>query len=444
MKKLMPQFQGLALVLPFVLPVTSLYAKDIYDNNGLKAQANLELVGAAIHSKENYATMGNKDSGSSSWQEAYAKYGVSFSQLLKIDSQLYGAFDLISSATWGDGDAAGITVGGEDKTNVETAYLGWKSGNLIPSLGTNGVDISVGKQMIKVGEGFLILGDMVTYGDVDLGENMSRGGAYYLASRKAFNKTAKISLGGEQGYRSDLIWLKSNNKAQSNTEVAAMTLEKVSDNRTLGLTWVHGIDQDQRIASVLGARDRRDMNTWSARFSQNLDSEQLKFSGEYAYQDGNDSSNENAWYLQATKTFDTVPAKPSMTYRYRQFSEKYDALFYGSNGSYGTWFQGEVAANYAGPFSTNTKVHHLGLNIFPKENLELGVSYFNFRTIDKSSSDYSSTEVNVFARWMIADHYFVSPLVGFLKPKKDAANSGLQLGNTDTNIYSQLVLGVFF
>lgn len=93
-------------------------------------------------------------------------------------------------------------------------------------------------------------------------------------------------------------------------------------------------------------------------------------------------------------------------------------MFYGSNGSYGTWFQGEVAANYAGPFSTNTKVHHLGLNIFPKENLELGVSYFNFRTIDKSSSDYSSTEVNVFARWMIADHYFVSPLVGFLKPKK--------------------------
>lgn len=102
-----------------------------------------------------------------------------------------------------------------------------------------------------------------------------------------------------------------------------MTLEKVSDNRTLGLTWVHGIDQDQRIASVLGARDRRDMNTWSARFSQNLDSEQLKFSGEYAYQDGNDSSNENAWYLQATKTFDTVPAKPSITYRYSQFSEKY-------------------------------------------------------------------------------------------------------------------------
>lgn len=262
----------------------------------------------------------NKDSSSSSWQEAYAKYGVSFSQLLKIDSQLYGAFDLISSATWGDG--AGITVGGEDKTNVETAYLGWKSGNLIPSLGTNGVDISVGKQMIKVGEGFLILGDMVNYGDVDLGENMSRGGAYYLASRKAFNKTAKISLGGEQGYRS-LIWLKSNNKAQSNTEVAAMTLEKVSDNRTLGLTWVHGIDQDQRIASVLGARDRRDMNTWSARFSQNLDSEQLKFSGEYAYQDGNDSSNENAWYLQTTEHLILFPQNQALPIVIVNFSEKY-------------------------------------------------------------------------------------------------------------------------
>lgn len=444
MNKLIPQKVGVAVLLPMVLTCMDLKAQEVYVNEGLKVNLNLEIVGAVLHSDQNYAVMGNKVEGNSSWSEGYAKYGTSLTQQLVDDSQLYGALDFISSATWGDGDAAGVTLGNEHKTNVENAYVGWKSGNLLPKMGTDGVDISIGKRSLQIGEGFLILGDMFNYGNVDLGENISRGGAYYLAARKSFAQTAKISLGGSEGVRSDLIWLKSNNKAQAKTELTAMTLEKVSDSSVWGLTWIHGLDQDEHLTELLGLKDRRDMDTVSIRFMNTLGYENLKISGEYAYQDSKQNKEENAWYVQGSWKFSDVVTKPSLTYRYSQFSEQYDPLFYGSNGGYGTWFQGEVAANYGGPFSSNTKVHYLSGSIFPREDLELGTAYYNFKTIDKSAYDYSGSEVDIYARWMIKEHYFISPLVGFFNPKKSSLEGGLQLGEANTNVYSQLILGVFF
>lgn len=64
--------------------------------------------------------------------------------------------------------------------------------------------------------------------------------------------------------------------------------------------------------------------------------------------------------------------------------------------------------------------------------------------MDKSAYDYSGSEVDIYARWLIKEHYFVSPLVGLFNPKKSSSEGGLQLGKADTNVYSQLILGVFF
>lgn len=444
MNKFIPHIVGAATALSLNLCSTGLYAGEIYDKNGLKINLNLEAVGAVIHSQENYNVIDNKDAGNSSWQEGYVKYGISLDQKLKNSSHVYGTFNLISSATWGDGDAAGLTLGNEHKTDIENAYIGWKSGNLVPVLGQDGLDISIGKQSIKVGDGFLLLGDMFNYGNVDLDTDISRGGAYYLAARKSFEQTLKISLGGDEGVRSDLIWLKSANKAQAETELAVMTLENMYNQNVLGLTWIHGLDQDQNLTKILGLKDRRNMNTVSFRFINNWGGDHLKFSGEYAYQDSRQNKEENAWYLQGNLKFDKILGEPSLTYRYSQFSEQYDPLFYGSNGSYGTWFQGEIAANYGGPFSSNAKVHYVGLSIFPLEGLELGGAYFNFNTINKSTNNYSGHEIDIFAKFMIKEHYFVSPLIGFFKPENDVSQGGLQLGNSDQNFYSQLVIGIFF
>lgn len=46
--------------------------------------------------------------------------------------------------------------------------------------------------------------------------------------------------------------------------------------------------------------------------------------------------------------------------------------------------------------------------------------------------------------WMVNDHLLISPLVGFYKPDRSAANGGTQMGSRDTGTYMQLVVGTFF
>ena len=97
--------------------------------------ATLEAVFGIFHSQENYALSGRLDEGSSSWREGYIKYGLSFDQGLAGVGTAYGAANMLSSGTWGDGDAAGFSDGSERTTKFEDAYLGWRSGDLFPRAG---------------------------------------------------------------------------------------------------------------------------------------------------------------------------------------------------------------------------------------------------------------------------------------------------------------------
>ena len=47
-------------------------------------------------------------------------------------------------------------------------------------------------------------------------------------------------------------------------------------------------------------------------------------------------------------------------------------MFYGNTVGFGTWFQGEVAGNYAGPFNKNADIHQLSYMMNLKENFMLG------------------------------------------------------------------------
>ncbi len=433
------QYTPLALALSISFPT---HAYELYNQNGSILNADLEAIFAVMHSDENYAVFGNREAGSSNWREGYIKYGLSGSQELGDNGSLYGAFNLLSSGTWGDGDAGGFTEGTERRTDVEDAYLGWRSGNLFPALGENGIDISAGRQEVIIGDGFLIKGDGLNFGDVDLGADFDRGGAYYLAARKAFDQTAVLRLGGEKGWRSDMAWLKSDNRAQAETELAVATLEHVAEPGTLGLTYIRGLDVNERFATP-AQLERDGMDTISLRGVGSLGVENLNLSAEYATQDRS-SGRENAWYLEGSWTFADLPWSPTATYRYSRFSEAFDPLFYGMSRGYGTWFQGEVAGNYAGPFNSNTRVHHVGLKASPLENVTLGALYFDFDPIDRDLGNFGGQELDLYAEWMVNDHLLISPVVGFYTPDRSADQGGLQLGGDDTNAYVQLVVGTFF
>lgn len=441
MRKL-PSFHlsTLALLIGTALPAA---AAELYADDDTHLQGSLEGAFGIFHSRENYAPSGRLQEGSSSWREGYVKYGLSLDQGLGNMGSSYGAFSLLSSASWGDGDAAGFSDGSERTTKIEDAYLGWRSGNLFEVLGEDGVDVSFGRQNVMVGDGFLINGDALNIGKGLNDGEFNRGGGYYLAPRKAFDQTAVLRLGGKQGWRGDLMWLKSDNRAQAKTELYVGTLEHVADAGTVGLTYIRTRDVDERYASP-SQLQRKGMETYSLRAAGNAGVENLSLSGEYAWQDRDQGADEKAWYLEVGWTFADVAWSPTLTYRYSRFSEGFDPLFYGFSRGFGTWFQGEVAGNYAGPFNTNSRVHHVGLRATPLENLSIGALWFDFDTIDQTRGDFSGRELDFYAELGLTENLVVMPVVGLYQPSKSAEEGGAQLGNDDRNLYSQLVFAFHF
>ncbi|MDZ3991442.1 hypothetical protein [Pseudomonas sp. Teo4] len=432
------------LTLASILAGTALPAKalELYGDDDSHLNANLEAMFGAFHSQESYA-IGRTEPGSVSWREGYVKYGLSGDQRLGGAGSTYGAFALLSSGTWGDGDAAGFSDGSERTTKIEDAYLGWKSGNLFPVLGEDGVDLSFGRQTAAVGDGFLLQGDSLNVGHGLADGQFNRGGAYYLAARKSFEKTAILRLGGSTGWRGDLMWLKSDNRAQANTEMHVGTLEHVADAGTVGLTYINTTHVDEKYASEQQL-ERDGMKTYSLRAQGNAGVENLFLSGEYAKQNKPHSATEDAWYLEAGWTFADVAWKPNISYRYSRFSEQFDPLFFGMSRGLGTWFQGEVAGNYAGPFNTNSRVQKVGLVVSPTDNLNLGALYYNFDTINRNLGNTDGRELDLYAEWTVNEHLIVVPLVGFYRPDRSAEDGGLQLGNNDTNVYSQIAFVTMF
>ena len=240
-------------------------AFDLFKDEQAQLIFDLKAVAGLFHSGESYAQVPGPP-GHRTWQEGYAAYGVSGNYGVGSESRVYGAVSLLSSGTWGDGDAAGFTTGTERRTVVENAYIGWRSGDLMPALGSNGFDLSGGRQSYTIGDGFLVYGDAENFGEgfdelaaagIAPG-SLDRGGAYYLAGRQAFDKTLILRLGGKQGIRGQVFWLKSDNRAQAKTELAGVNLEYGSDRYgTLGLTYLKGLSVDEKFAEFLGSVSAR-------------------------------------------------------------------------------------------------------------------------------------------------------------------------------------------
>ncbi|MDH1109784.1 alginate export family protein [Pseudomonas otitidis] len=414
-------------------------AYKLYADDDTHLNADVLAVFGWMNSRKNY----DGTSGGSTWREGFVKYGLSGDQGLGGRGSAYGALNWVSSGTWGDGDAGGNTIGRERTTRIEDAYLGWRSGDLLPQLGQDGLDLSAGRQVVKLGRGFIVNDDGPNLGQGPADGALDRGGAYYIAARHAFDRTAVVRLGGEDGLHGSAVWLKSDNRAQAETELAAGTLDYTGQAGTLGLTWVHGLDVTDRWASDF-QKQREGMDIVSLRGEGDAGIEHAHFAFEYAWQD-KDAGREKAWYAEAGYTFAELPWTPDLTYRYTRYSESWDALFTGLSTTYGTWFQGEVAANYAGPFNRNTGIHHLGLTLQPTETVKVGALYFDFRTLhDRQSLDLDARELDFYVEWAATEHLIITPLIGLYQPDKSASNGGNQVGGHGTNVYSQLVVAVPF
>lgn len=419
---------------------TTASAYELYAEGDDTLSFDATAMYSALTSKKSYAIGSANSEGRKNWQEGYLKYGFKGSYGVGEGAVIYGGLSGLSSATWGDGDAGGFSSGDERETDWEDAYVGWKSGERVPWLGKDGIDFSLGRQGLIIGDGFVIKNDGFNYGDV-LGSTYDRGGAYYLAARQSFAKTAILRLGGSQGLRADVAWLKSDNAGQADFESALVNLEHVSDAGTFAFMYLHGLDVDKHLATS-AQLERDGMDLYSLRAVTSAGVENLALSFEYVVEDKRNDA--DAGYGEVAYTLAGLPWTPVLTYRYSRFSKDYDSLFYGFNRGYGTWVQGEVAGNYAGPLSSNTQVQHVGLKVSPSQSLNLGALYFDFDTLKDSYGNFSGRELDFYAEWFPTSAWYISPTLGFYKPDKSLEDGGSQLGGDGLNTYAQITVGYTF
>ncbi|MFC2971672.1 hypothetical protein ACFOJE_05510 [Azotobacter bryophylli] len=433
---------------------TAAHAFEVYsdEESKTKLDAKLSAVYGFFSSQKSYNgfAQGQQHHGRTNWHEGYAKYGV-YGETgfgLPAGSTIYGGLSAISSGTWGDGDAGGFSSGHEYRTAFEETYGGWKSGNLFPFLGENGLDISGGSQNLVIGKGFIINNDMFQYGDT-FGKSYDRGGMYYLSGRSAFDKTAVVRVGGASGPRGEFAWVKSDNMGQGAMEFALANLEYNAENSSVAFMYLKGIDVSQRAAREFADyfAERDGMDLYNLRGSTNAGIENLTLDMELVYEDK--VSDGFAGYAAAAYDFADVAWTPRLSYRYSRFSKHYDALFFGYQ-RYGTWWQGEVAGDYSGPYNMNSDIHQLSLLLHPHETVTLGANAYHFHTIDShqkyagNNVNASGDELDLYMEWAPTPTYYVAPLLGLYKPHHDRAHGGTQNGDNNLNVYLQMIVGLYF
>lgn len=427
-----------AAVLATLVSLGTAQAENFYEHNGTSLGFKADGMAGIFSTSEDYLGEGGKD-----WREAFI-HGLLVGSTRAGGGELYGGLGAIAKGTWGDGDAAGYTNGRERDLALEDAYLGWRD-----SGGT--LDFSFGRQQFQLGDGFLIAGDRINLGRGlrQFGVDVDRGGAYYLAASKSFRNTAILRVDPAGPWRGDAFWLKSDNPYQQDTELAGANLEYVSEAYgTLGLSWMKVLDV--KAGRGLGIFDQRDgMRISSIRGQGNLGVENLFLAAEYVDQRGGRTAVKNdadAWYVEGGWTFSQLPWSPTLNYRHARFSadrpgtaknEAFDPLFFGLSRGLGTWFQGEIAANYAGPANSGNKVNRLELMLSPRPDVSLFVQYWKFDTLGQAP-DLAGRELDVFAFWEINEHFTFVPLLGIHKPR--GRDLKVAQGNDRHNLYLEAVL----
>jgi hypothetical protein len=270
-KAFRPSLPALLLGSAIAAASGSASAYNLIDENGTELNLDVEILAGYFSSDETY---GNPHS-SPSWIEAYAKYGLSGSKAVGKGS-LFGKVNVSTTGTWGDGDAAGLTTGEERETDIEDLYAGYRNDQF---------ELSFGSQVITIGDGFILNDDGLSMGkgldDIQPGFSADRGGAYWLAARKAFDQTAVLRVGGKDGLRSDLFWFESDNPAQASVEMAGINLEHVSEKGTFGLMHLEGLDVDDNEAAFFGYDGRDGQKTTSIRYQGSAGVDNLFLSAEY-------------------------------------------------------------------------------------------------------------------------------------------------------------------
>ena len=439
-------------------------AVELYNKDGTKFEFTAEIGVGLFHVTRDFGLSAlRKPLSEVSWSEGYAIMGFKLEQKLDANWKAFGVLTGVVNGIRGQGDAIASAIGDEDGGQVQDAYGGleWTSG----VEGGASMKISGGRQKWVQGDGFVIAGDQPTSGR-GYGEQYDEGGSYYTNPRRVFSQTAILNVETGTPFRFDAYYIESEKGQNGQRAIAGGNIEYVDKtDGTIGGQFIRGLDVEDPFNVVLPFTPATDgMNLFSIYGNTSFGIKDFTLSGRYV-DETSDSVAEctvavqcaaldaYAWYISPSYTFSAAAWTPTLYYRFASFSgddpntadnEGYDPLFYGATG-YNTWFIGEIAANYSGPFSSNADVHSIGLKTAP--NIDIGIGkwtgmsgYVNHYSLRESGAndDNIGTELAVYAEFQLFENLYLSPLYSVLFP-----GQGYQdINGDDDNVHNFQLLGI--
>src|SRR5262245_22920943 len=428
-------------------PLTLLHEGD----NQLKA--TIQVDSAFFHEKNAYfgedeANVGDKVH---SWGEFGAMPGLEGQFSLGDAGTLRGRVSGVWTTTQFGLDAAGSNFDDRhpDEFTFEDAYLGWKSGDLFPSLGKDAIDLSFGSQKYQVGSGFLFWD-----GGTDGG---SKRGGFWLGMRKAFKRTAIARLKTGQ-FSGEVVYLQPNDYHNTKTRVYGSNVEwAFSETANIGGGFWRIYD------SYIVRRDDLEMFDIRGQVHPLQDLSGLVLSGELVREKNGDLNSSFGGYSEIGYSFGESPWKPFMSYRFASFTgdrgsldqiEAFDPVFYGMS-DWEAWYIGEILGEYV-VTNRNMETHTVRFRVNPQEAWTVNLFWMNFSLDNFANANTNrffdprllaitsknlGNEGDFVVDWKMNDHMSWSAVVGALFPSRGLKQGS---GGDDTWYHFMLYASIVF
>jgi hypothetical protein len=359
----------------FVLPKTLGFGQAAYGPLSLQPTLNVQLAGFA----EGSAGFGgqwaagpiNKSDLSMQHSNEVGMNGqLDLGQYGTLRGRVSGIFSLS-----GGGVDPGATSFPDFNTNsysIEAAFLRWQSGDALPGLGYNALEMGYGNQNYQVFDGLLFW-----QGAVDCGVR----GACWLSPRKAFREagTMRLTVGDWliEGYH-----LKLNDDPSTRTRVGGGRIEYAFEDRVVkamksGFMYFNVYESDEPSRDGLNgfyfyqsATPLPPLPDFECTTSFVAETNSAAVGNAQAY----------GWYVAPAYTASQLPWSPQLSYRFASFSgggtRNFDPLFAGLS-DWGYWFQGELLGEWA-LSNSNLQSHMVRLKLTPNEVFTLNLFYYKF------------------------------------------------------------------
>jgi alginate export protein len=365
------------------LPQTLGFGQARFGNLGLRPTFNAQIDGFV----EANPGFGGKKVGALSRSELFFEtsneIGLDYDYSLGRFGTLSGRVSGVYSLTGGGLDALATNYPGSpvrDSYTLEAAYLDWTSGDTIPFLGHDGLELSYGRNRYQVGDGFLFW---------DGASDGGRRGATWLSPRKAFDQMglARVLLGN---WKLEGFFLSPNDAPDTNTNLAGTNLEySHPDYGVTGFIYAHFLSSDTP------TRDGMNLFYWRADTTPFPAVKDAHFLTSVAAETNDASSgltNAFGWYVGPAYTFSRLPWKPTLFGRYASFSggtnHAFDPLFLGLP-DWGSWFQGEVLGEWL-LSNSNLVSYQARVKAVPNDSITLNLIYYSFQLQDPSTQALGS------------------------------------------------------